>query len=295
MSCPPSIPTYPPMPQKKIVNIPSLPPPDNGRMTTSQLQSKGLTSNKCDNPTNDSKGIWCYTGNNLNSKEYCGMYNRIAKTKNDRYYPSQQKFNFNMSENMTTGFSKYDSSSRNAGYILVNEIVYLTGMIKNEFILEENTIIDVLPISCRPDSNRTFNVLVGDKSGRLDIGIDGSISIVTSDKTSLDKGYLSLDGISFPISFDLSINVDYGKINIKKIGETIFLGGSINYSPGMQINIVGQISEEYRPSNKLLFLCNQNRKSVVISVNPDGNIICESPNTTGGFISLDGIVYNKNK
>jgi len=167
--------------------------------------------NYCRNPDKENR-LWCYTTDSNLRWEICkGPNGGNAGNKNHRswksgkkFYPAKRTFSFNMSEGHTpTGFTSYGWGWRSGSYSVVDNMVYLSGLVKMNGSIPENSVIDILPKKYRPISRKIFNVNIHGTPGRIDITETGKIICVSGSPHK----WVSLDGICYSLTPGIEISL----------------------------------------------------------------------------------------
>lgn len=191
---------------------------DNKYIDQSKYPNRGLGyHNKCRDP--DKKGhLWCYTYQGEGTWDYCANpeNGKLIKscTGNDclKIYPRSKTFHFSTSGKVPTGWKHYGDKHRKASVTKANGNVYLSGVIYySKGVWKSGNIIGVLHGSFIPsrdivgnatNKSGTTRILINTK-GQL-IPLEGSNEIGTG-RGDTNKSWVSLDGISWPISTSTSM------------------------------------------------------------------------------------------
>lgn len=167
--------------------------------------------NYCRNPDKENS-LWCYTtSSNLRWEKCEGPNGQRAGNKSHRSWKSGQKFYalnrtfaFNMTEGHTsTGFTSYGEGWRSGSYTIVDNMVYLSGLVRMKGVIPENSLVDILPKQCRPLSRKIFNVNTHGTPGRIDITETGKIICITGSP----HPWISLDGICYSLTPGIEISL----------------------------------------------------------------------------------------
>ena len=95
--------------------------------------------------------LWCYTKDKNSPWGYCGRYGKIARNAKEKFYKPEKVFKFEMTETVPTGFKGLtwgnwkDTGVRPACYVVVGNLVFLSGFLVFGTVIPVNTFIDQLP------------------------------------------------------------------------------------------------------------------------------------------------------
>jgi len=162
--------------------------------------------------------LWCYTKDKNTPWGYCGRYGKIARNAKEKFYKPEKVFKFEMTETVRTGFNSLTwgnwkgTGVRPACYIVVGNLVFLSGFLTFGTVIPVNTFIDQLPSRCRPKTVKIFNVNVNNGVARIHITEKGKIQYKGGDNqsTGVKGGWLCLDGINYCIQDKLELKLNSG-------------------------------------------------------------------------------------
>lgn len=156
--------------------------------------------------------------------------------------------------------------------------------------------IATLPSDMRPKNRLIFNVNTQDRTARVDVLPNGQIHFITG-RTA--QNWVSLDGISFITGKTYPLKLtpgwrNYGNgytaANELKVGNTVTLGGLVVPGAG---NVIATLPAHLRPAKRHIFNLNSHDKTSRVDVLPDGRVIWVHRAAARGWVSLDGIRFER--
>ena len=165
----------------------------------------------------------------------------------EKIYPKSKTFTFPISDDgrISTGWKNYEGPYRNGSYRIVNNRVYLSGLIKyyGDETYSLPSVIGQIPKNYCPKNTYLYTVSNNKGTASIEVNNDGIIKIIEAEKktgTGRIRNWISLDSISWNLKNN---NVDLALENKwKNLGSSIdshIMNGNvlnINYFKGNGIN-----------------------------------------------------------
>ncbi len=172
-------------------------------------------------------------------------------------------------------------------------IITITGMLKgpNGSKWEH---MATLPVGMRPNKRLIFNVNTQDRTARVDVLPNGQIHFIVG---HTGYGWVSLDGISFPLgkSWDLRLspgwkNCDegYAPAGTVRTDNLVMLNGLVKQETG---NLIATLPNHLHPKRRLIFNLNSHDQTTRVDVRPNGEIRLVTQTPRSRWVSLNGITF----
>jgi len=156
--------------------------------------------------------------------------------------------------------------------------------------------IATLPGDMRPKKRLIFNLNTHERTARVDVLSNGQIHFVVGNKA---HNWVSLDGITFVTGGAKNLTLTsgwqnygqgYSAANAVRIGNAVMVGGLVKTGPG---NVIATLPSNLRPSKRQIFNLNSHDKTSRVDVMPNGQIVWVYRANARGWVSLDGIQFEK--
>lgn len=156
--------------------------------------------------------------------------------------------------------------------------------------------VATLPSNMRPKQRLVFNVNTHERTARVDVLPNGQIHFVAGNTA---HKWVSLDGITFSLGNSTALKLapgwgNYGQgysgFGAVRTGETVMVGGMVKPGKG---NVVATLPAHLRPAKRLVFNLNSHDKTSRVDVFPDGRVIWVYRAPARGWVSLNGIMFNR--
>ena len=196
---------------------------------------------------------------------------------------------------LASGWTHYASGYRPVSVAKSGNVVTVSGLLR-KVGGGKWAHVATLPSGMRPSKRLIFNVNTQDRTARVDVLPNGQIYFITGKTT---HGWLSLEGISFVVGKTHPLKLTsgwqnygggYANANELKVGNTVTIGGLVKPGSG---TVIATLPGHLRPLKRHIFNLNSHDKTSRVDVLPNGQIIWVYRAPSRGWVSLDGIRFQR--
>ena len=176
----------------------------------------------------------CFIKNKLRPNRVRNSNTDSGYIRLDKIYPKNKTFVFKQDGDgrLSTNWDNYGGVYRNGCYSIIDNKVYLSGLIK---YTAENTymlpcVIGQLPKNCRPSNTHLFNVSNNIGTASIEVDKEGIIKIIEAGDhsgTARKSNWISLDGINWDTSQSLDLTLESSWKNLGSSISSDLMNGNI--------------------------------------------------------------------